>query len=404
MKSQDFSEYPFQISDYYFVNYDSNEIKYFGDNQQFDNFYSKLENLFLNGENQINIVQIGGSHIQADVFTAQIRNRFQNVNGGLNAGRGMLFPYRLARTNTPYGYHFDYSGSWDTYRNVEKNHSENLGITGITAITNDTSASLTLMFKPEFKEVYKFNSMKIFHKIDSFSFYAFIDSSLVDSVRVSADSTYSEYFFNSYVDSLKIDFRKTDSIQNHFELYGILPQTDDAGVIVHNIGINGASVPSFLRCNLIEDQLKVIQPDLIIFGLGINDAYGRRFSQKEYENNYKELVRRIKTVSPETAFIYLTNNDSYLYRRYVNRNGIEVQESIYKLAQYHNAGVWDLFEIMGGLNSVVLWERAGLSKRDKVHFTRTGYILIGDLLFDAMMKSFGDYLAGQSFKYNKTIF
>ncbi len=42
LKSQDFSEYPFQISDYYFVNYDSNEIKNFGDNKQFNVFYSKL--------------------------------------------------------------------------------------------------------------------------------------------------------------------------------------------------------------------------------------------------------------------------------------------------------------------------------------------------------------------------
>ena len=69
-----------------------------------------------------------------------------------------------------------------------------------------------------------------------------------------------------------------------------------------------------------------------------------------------------------------------------------MEESIKKLSRKQHAAMWDMFEVMGGLNSVVLWQREGLSKRDRIHFTREGYLLIGDLLFDAIMKSFGEYL------------
>ncbi len=138
--------------------------------------------------------------------------------------------------------------------------------------------------------------------------------------------------------------------------------------------------------------MKSIAPDLVIFGIGINDAYGKKFSQTRFEQNYDTLIARVKAANPNAAIIFATNNDSYYRRRYVNRNGIKVQESMYRLAKKHNAAVWDMFEIMGGLNSIVVWQKEYLAKRDRIHFTRTGYILLGDLLFDAIISDYGNYM------------
>ncbi len=44
------------------------------------------------------------------------------------------------------------------------------------------------------------------------------------------------------------------------------------------------------------------------------------------------------------------------------------------------------------MNSVVLWEKKNLALRDKVHFTREGYLLLGDLFFNALMQNFELYL------------
>ena len=47
---------------------------------------------------------------------------------------------------------------------------------------------------------------------------------------------------------------------------------------------------------------------------------------------------------------------------------------------------------MGGLNSILVWQRFGLAKRDRIHFTGKGYLLQGDLFFNAFLKSYDHYI------------
>ena len=68
---------------------------------------------------------------------------------------------------------------------------------------------------------------------------------------------------------------------------------------------------------------------------------------------------------------------------------------IRELGRTYGCGVWDFYGIMGGLNSIVVWQQFGLAKRDRIHFTRNGYLLMGDLFFNAFLKSYDDYLEKQ---------
>jgi lysophospholipase L1-like esterase len=396
-----YSEYPFQLSYYKVVQYDSNKLNFPAQRNNFEVFYQKFQKLIDNGDSQINIVQYGGSHIQADVFSGECRKRFQFFEGGLNAGRGFIYPYRLAHTNTPYGYYFRYTGNWETCRNVQRKKTCDMGMAGISSYTTDSLSSLTLLIEPENDLDYSFNQIKIYHTIDSSSFTIRIDSNLVDSQKTFAESGFTQFYFNKYVDSLCIEFVQMDSTQSFFQLFGMNIANEDPGVIFHNLGINGASTSSFLRCNRMELDLKSIKPDLVIFGIGINDAYGKNFNQRKFEMNYDTLVSRVLAANPNAAIIFATNNDSYIRKRYVNRNGIKVQESMYRLAKKYDAAVWDMFEIMGGLNSVVGWQKSYLARRDKVHFTRTGYILLGDLLFDAIINDYGKYIYDNNINTSK---
>ena len=58
----------------------------------------------------------------------------------------------------------------------------------------------------------------------------------------------------------------------------------------------------------------------------------------------------------------------------------------------YEAAVWDQFDIMGGLRSMQKWQNEGLAQRDKVHFTKDGYILIGDLLFNALIERYIEHI------------
>ena len=122
------------------------------------------------------------------------------------------------------------------------------------------------------------------------------------------------------------------------------------------------------------------------------------FTQSD-EYRRDELIRIIKRVNPDCALLFMSNNDSFKrvkgkrYKRYeVNTNGLIVEEAFLEMGKQYNAAVWDQFDIMGGLKSMQDWEKAGLAKKDKVHFTNEGYKLLGDLLYNALITKYIEHI------------
>lgn len=384
------NSYLYHVNPYNFIRYDLNELHHFGNDEYSDGFYNKLEKLLTTGEGRISVVHIGGSHIQAGTFSGQIRARLQQLNGDMNAGFGFMFPYRISRTNSPFGYYIRYNGKWQSCRNVEKRKICTLGVGGMAATTSAPISELTLLLEDENKLDYRFNKLRIFYENKAQNYSVSIDSSLcINSVKT---ENYIDFILNKQVDSLKITIQKQTNSQGSFTLFGMSTEAAPNGFLYHSIGVNGANVPAFLRCQLFEDQMAQLNPDLVVLGLGINDAYGRRFLQNSFEENYSELIRKIRKASPETAIIFTTNNDSYLYRKYVNKNGEKVKESMFKMAEKYQVGVWDMYSVMGGLNSIFLWEKNNLAQTDRIHFTREGYLTMADLFFNALMQNFEAFI------------
>ncbi len=185
----------------------------------------------------------------------------------------------------------------------------------------------------------------------------------------------------------------------HFTLTGILAENNAPGITYTNVGINGAKVSNYFEevCPLFEKEMSYYKPDLVIFAIGINDANVDVFNDKIFREDYDKLIKRIRKVSPKTAFIFETNNDSYRKvrkRKYVQHpNGEVARKSFFMLADKHKAGVWDKFSIMGGLGSMAKWEKADLAKKDKVHFKTAGYQLLGDMFYKALIQAYFDHIA-----------
>ena len=70
--------YPHTLPYYDFIQYDSNVISYQGKKDALVPFYKKLDNIITNGEGKVNIMHFGGSHIQADIWSGELRKNFQN--------------------------------------------------------------------------------------------------------------------------------------------------------------------------------------------------------------------------------------------------------------------------------------------------------------------------------------
>jgi lysophospholipase L1-like esterase len=390
----------YHVNQYNFIRYDKNQLHNFGEDEYSSRFYQKLEKLLTTGEGRINIVHIGGSHIQAGTFPGRIRTRLQQLDGEMNAGWGFMFPYRMARTNSPFGYYIRFNGKWQSCRNTQNRRNCKIGVGGISAATSAPDTELTILLEDGNLLDYRFNKIRVYYENNAENYRVSVDSSLLK--KVTKNEGYIDFEINEYVDSLTIKLKKDFNVEGDFVLYGITTESAPNGFLYHSIGINGAHVPAFLDCELFEEQLAVLQPDLVILGLGINDAYGRRFSVSRFQQNYYGLIEKVRSAAPETAIIFTTNNDSYMYRRYVNKNGEKVRNSMFEMSEKLYTGVWDMYSVMGGLNSVVLWEKNNLAQRDKIHFTREGYLTLADLFFNALLNDFEQFVQDKNQLTSKT--
>lgn len=377
-------------------------------------FYDKLHSLRQHPEQtrEVNILHIGGSHVQAGELSNTVRMRFEPAGD-----RGLLFPFRAIKTNGPASYRFDYTGMWKGVRNVFQEPEVNLGLAGAAAITSDKSATITLRLRDQGR--WDFEHITIVGECSDSTVVPFLttqagDTLWADPFDSMADVKCSWVFHLNQPDSVvtlqiqgltrtvgpKQD-RKTYmplEDKHYFTLRGFLPISSRAGVTYTESGVNGASLPSWLRCTEhFEEELSLLPPDLAIFGVGINDAHVPEadFDPEVFKERYRELINRIRSTSPNCCLLWITNNDcAFKHGRgkktyyKANKNGARVQQAMMELAEEYNGAVLDVYALMGGLNSSARWVKDRLMQRDRIHFTHEGYQLIGNILYDAIAEDY----------------
>ncbi|MDR0412851.1 MAG: GDSL-type esterase/lipase family protein [Dysgonamonadaceae bacterium] len=392
------------ISPYDFINDKYKDIRIpGGDSTRLNRFFQKIDTLVRYGEGTINILHIGGSHVQADMFSHQVRRNLDAVNAGHRTPRGFIFPFSVAKTNNPANYRVTYSGEWKTARNVQSNREIPLGVGGIAVYTSDPAARIDISLNTDSLLRWDFDQLRLLGYVqdnsDGVTPVLYYNN---DTIEGNLDLISKTYLFRLPAPdySFSIGFIRNDSLPHTFVVNGFLPEKETPGIVYHAIGVNGASVPSYLNSENFEEELHLLKPDLVVFAIGINDALSKDFSSESFRRNYNELIAKMERVNPEGAYIFITNNDSYRKvsrRKYaVNRNGLVARKVFYQLAEEHRGGVWDLFSLMGGLGSMRSWQRAGLARADKVHFRKSGYLLIGDLFYNALIDYYKPSVPGES--------
>ena len=313
-----------------------------------------------------------------------------------------VFPFTAGGTNNPSHYVIHSTGEWQYCRNsVRRDTDKRMGLSGAAVTTTDSTATIQIVTRERYPSHcpprYEFNKVTLVGYSETENVVPLLGCD-GDTLHGEHNDTLSLYVFElpNYTDSVCVLF---DSVKGEFTLTGVLLENDLPGINVHGVGVNGASVPSDLRCDDFERDLELIKPDLIIFGIGINDAAEKDFEKQVFMRNFDELIQIVKRVNPDCALLFMTNNDSFKSvkvrrkRKYeVNTNGLIVEEAFMEMGKRYNAAVWDQFDIMGGLKSMQAWENASLAKKDKIHFTNEGYKLLGDLLYNALITRYIEHV------------
>ena len=379
------------------VHMDRAGLHFPGSREAQDRFYGLLDSLMAGSGRSVNIWHVGGSHVQAGHFSYRLQELLTSMADSLKGERGFIFPYRIAKTNSDKSFRTSFTGEWLSAMaaSTHKDLNPRFGIMGIAAQTSDSLATVGIGLGISADTLWRFNRFRILGYASSPEVRPYLISG-TDTLDFVKDPETESYLFDLpfETDTVTIGFHIPEG--ESFTLTGTEPISGRRGINYYCSGVNGARLTTWLeQCPDLPRDLRLVKPDLAVFAVGINDSACKAvdFKPEVFKENYRRLIRLIREQSPDCAFIFITNNDSYRYisrGMTYNHNGPTVQKAMFELAKEYGSAVWDVYDIMGGKDSVIKWRDAGLVKTDRLHFTPEGYVLLGDMLYNAIVDDYNE--------------
>jgi len=363
-----------------------------------DAIYSKLR--YIEGltadsvPDNLTIVHYGDSHIQAGVLTEAIRVRSQRRFG--NAGRGMVVPHRLTRSNEPRDYRIKSPNTWEYARLIQPEFIGNVGASGLGIKSNDETQILMLQtLTTEDSMDYRFNRIVVFH--DSLAPMITVSESLLADIG-DADTVYSfltEIDLAQLTDSALLYTYKEPPFANG-AFYGFSLENGNSGVLYHSMGINGACYLHWGRSPEALQQSHAMSPDLIIISLGSNEAAGRNFIESVFYNQMDRFVSGLRKTNPNSVILLTTPPEAMRRTKRTaapNPNFEKIRNTVLAYGADKSLPVFDLYTATGAGGSSKDWEKQNMMTRDGIHYTPGGYTLQGVLIYQAIMNGFRQWAA-----------
>ena len=347
------------------------------------------------------VVQIGDSHIQPGIMTAQVRWKMQDKWG--NGGRGLIAALNLARTNEPRDYYLKSSDRVkESSRLLSRTWTTEIGLTGVAVRWDSAFTQLSIRAKEEGDE---FSSVTLLHAPHGGYETAMVGGEVLVAKALSAWA--SRIDLKHTVDTI------TMGVPCKSDFYGAIITNGKTGVMAHAIGNNGATYGTYLKVPQFVEQMKVLNPHLIIISLGTNEAFG---NLSGVEDNIHRLVTNLRKAMPGAHILLTTPMEcrrktsrqvaqqvkvgggkrrkahyKTVYKTVTsyaaNANIVRVRDIIMTYGRNHKIPVWDLYTVAGGYGASGKWVSAGLmNPNDHLHQLEAGYELQGMLLADALMK------------------
>lgn len=368
-------------------------------------FYRQLAELkgarINDGSRVVSVFHLGDSHVQAGFLTGRIMRLFHADFG--NAGRGLITPLKMARTNEPSDYVIRSSSAWNTARCIQNGVTIPLGIGGVSILSRDSLFTISVgSMERDDQRNYLFNRVEILH-------YPTAPELDADQLGLDLKARHIEnknpYIttirLNKLVSSLNLVGRVTKENRDSAIYYGFILENGKNGVLYHSAGINGTQFTHWTKIPSLGEQTRALDPALVILSLGTNESFmGKSFNLKAFNTQMDTIVSRIKAKNPGAAILFTTPPENCIRSRvngattYVKNPLVPIiSRAIVKYATDHHYAYWDLFSISGGEGSCLkVWQKNGLFAKDYVHFTVDGYNVIGDYLYRAIIKGYNDYV------------
>jgi len=371
-------------------------------------FFDALDNA---KRKKVRIMHYGDSQIEADRITSYIRNELQKKFGGYGSG---LFP--IIAVAKKMCVNMDYSDNWVRYAGFGKKdttvkHKKFGALMSFSRYTpipqsiiiNDSiehKAWITIK-KPRasYSKTKTFHQLKVFlsNSYAAINYDINVDGIITQSGVISANSPFQtlKANFSKTPEEITITFSGKDSP----DIYGISLE-GNSGVVMDNIALRGSSGTIFTKQDqtLLSNMYSNLSPNLIIMEFGGNTVPYIKSDKscKDYGNWFKSQLRFMKKLNPNAAIIVIGPGDMSTKEKteYVTYPYLEgVRDALKDATLSSGAIFWDMYEVMGGKNSMPKWVNAEpkLAAKDYIHFTPKGAKKIAEEFYVKLMDLYDEY-------------
>jgi lysophospholipase L1-like esterase len=375
---------------YSFFNQEENVIE---NAEKLQPLYAKMLAQRVGGGKKVNIVHIGDSHILGNFLTREVRERLQREFG--DAGRGLIFPYKLAQSNGPKDYLVETNCRWSG-SNCQRDLSAEtpFGVSGFKLETTNFKGELTFRLRDSAtSETQLFTKVTVFQRKNALEFDLEVrDDVTSQTAQLFIEDDYARsFYFDRPVGQVTIAAKKTSDKQRTLTIDGISLENELSGVLYHAIGVNGAKFMDYARAKHFARQVADLEPDLIILSFGTNEGQGK--TGGDYmRQTMNELTAQLQERCPTATIMLTTPADSYLRGKGFNPFLNEMSGVIRDYAKEKGFALWDLHRFSGGENSAALWKANGLMSSDSVHYSKIGYAAQGKLLYQSIIKGYNNFV------------
>jgi hypothetical protein len=319
----------------------------------------------------VRIAFFGDSFIEGDLLTMSFRDTLQSLFGGKGVGYVPLAS-EVAHFRTSIQHDF---GNIDTYSILgQRDDRFPLGFSGHCFKPNEGGFA---EYRPAKKKPQDFEVIRLFYQTPSTrSMECIVNDTLSITTTLAGGSSVQHATVPaSKANSIRFNFTHADSLA----LYGASFETP-TGIFVDNFSMRGNSGIgfSFVSDSMLTEFNDFQQYRMIVLQYGLNVvSLTDSTNFTSYEINMVRIVNRLKKLFPTTSILLVGVSD-----RASNQNGkfltypdIPLMRDVQRrIAEKTKITFWDMYEAMGGENSIVKYVDAkpALAAKDYTHLTYWG--------------------------------
>lgn len=365
------------------------------------NFFQALQKLKKGEISKTRILHFGDSQIEGDRITGYVREQFQKQYGGY--GPGLLPAFEVVpssaidQTNEGNWVRYALFGARDT--SIKHDRYGMLANFGrFTPVQFDSSSANSsegiIRLRPSgmaFSRSRTYSKLRMWfgqHR-DSLKLQVSANDSIITSESISpSGSLYREYNLGATPADLSIRFSGKDSP----EVYSLSLESN-SGIYVDNIAMRGGSGTVFKKINrsLLQQQLQSLNVSLFILQFGGNSVphITSKEEAERYGGWFAAQIKALRGMVPEASFLVIGPSDmaykegqDFVTYPYLT----DVRDALREAALAEGCAFWDLYEIMGGKNSMKTWVNSDppLAAPDYIHFSPKGSRTVAELLMQSI--------------------